>query len=287
MAPSKKPPQFTTTQRLQRAYEKGIREITNRVLTPMAPGQTFSQWLDALAARSRERDVQDASAELARRMISWTNIRNVKTWREAAARSQQSQRLYRLLQAEMAGPTGSRVQALIRENAALISSLPLETATTLVGELTRAQQAGARASTLAKMARKRFPELVKSRVHLISRTETAKASTALTQARCEAVGVDWYIWLDVSDQRTRKSHANMHNVVVPWSEAPDPEALVGEKSTLGHYHVGSCPNCRCTSIAVLTLDDIQFPARIYWHGRIQTMTKQEFRLVANLEERAA
>ena len=123
---TKKPVEFGTTQRLQRAYEQGIRAINGRVLMPKKPEQSFADWVAQLVQRSQQPDVQAASYILATRMISKINIGNQRTWREAAARSSQSQKLYRLLQAEMAGATGERVRELIAENAKYISSVPID-----------------------------------------------------------------------------------------------------------------------------------------------------------------
>ena len=286
--PTNKPPaEFYPSQRLQRLYEQGIRKITKRVLMPKAPSESFAQWLDRIAERSRQTDIRLASERLATQMVSRVYVTNARTWREAARRSSQSRKLYQLLQAEMQGATGARVTQLIRENAALISSLPLEVATVLNGEITKAAQSGARPGTIAKMAKHRFPELTRSRISLISRTETAKASTVLTQARCERLNIDWYLWETSHDQRTRDSHKAMNGVLVPWSQAPSPEALVGEHS-YGGYHAGETFNCRCLVIPILTLDDVSFPARVYWNGRITQMTKQDFRRIAvGMEERTA
>jgi len=285
------PPRFGPTQRLQRAYARGINAIVRRVLPPIGAGQTLEGWLQELAERTQHADVQEASELLARRMVNWQDIKNARTWREAAARSQQSRQLYALLQREMAGPVGLRVQRLIADNARYISSVPLEAARTLVDEVRKAQQAGARPGTVSKMMRQRFSELLSSRIHFISRTETAKASTALTQARCEELNIDWYVWLSSKDARVRHSHAKMNGVLTPWSEPPAPDTLfpVGQgRSTLGHYHAGDCPNCRCTQRVVLTLDDAKFPARVYWHGAVHHMNKQQFRQIAvSLERRAA
>jgi SPP1 gp7 family putative phage head morphogenesis protein len=187
----------------------------------------------------------------------------------------------------MRGRTGAAVNRLIAENAKYISSVPVEAAERLVHEVRTAQQSGARAETVAKMMRQRFPALLRSRVALIARTETAKASTALTQARCEELDLDWYVWESSEDVRVRDSHRNMAGVLVPWNDAPRPEALVGEKSGLGAYHAGSCPNCRCYSAPVLALDDVRFPARVYWQGAVRRMTKQEFKKIAVRLERAA
>ena len=280
---------FSLPKRLVKDYESAIHQIIRRVLKPKLPGQSFNDWLAELAARSKEKDILEASDWLARRMIFKVNESNAKTWRQAAAKHSQSRRLYTLLQREMKGATGARVSALVRENAAYISSLPLIQAQVLVGEIQRAEAMGARPETIAKMAAARFPKLLKSRVNLIARTETQKTSTALTRARSEDVGAQFYIWETSRDgDRVRLSHRNMQGVVVPWSDPPDPEALVHEKSTLGHYAVGCAPNCRCTPVVVLTLDDISFPARVYHTGGIHQMTKRQFKQrFADLEEIAA
>lgn len=282
-----KPPEFGPTQRLQKAYEAAIRKIVRRVLPPSMPSLTVTEWLEQIAQRSREADVMDASEFLAKRMIFWVNVRNLKTWREAAARSQSSRKLYSLLQHEMRGATGARVTQLVRENAALISSLPLKSAITLSDEIRRAQQAGSRPETIAKMVRTRFPELLRSRVKLISRTETHKASTALTRARCDDLNLDWYLWRTSEDGRVRASHKKMDGVLCSWNDPPSPEALAGEKPE-GRYAVGEIYNCRCVPIVLLSAQDVSWPHRVHYHGSIKQMTLPDFKKIAqNVEERAA
>jgi SPP1 gp7 family putative phage head morphogenesis protein len=242
------------------------------------PEQSPEDWLAALAERSKAKDIQDASELLASRMVKWCNVSNAKTWREAAARSQKSRFLSKLLQRELQGTaTGARVSEIIRTNANYISSLALEQAQVLTDEVTKAQQSGARAETISKMMRVRYPELLRSRVRLISRTETSKASSALTEARCSDLGVNFYQWLTSEDARVRSSHAHMANVIVPWNEPPDPDQLAGIKSRLGPGHAGCFPNCRCTSAAILDIEDIRFPAKVYHGGVIKMMNEQQFR----------
>ena len=266
---------FSPTKRLERQYAAAIGKITKRILAPIKPEQSLEEWLAEIADRSRAADVQEASNLLAQNMVRWANIRNAQSWRAAAAKSQRSRELYRLLQNEMQGPVGLQVQRLIQANAGYISSVPLDAACVLVDEVARAQQSGARASTISKMLKTRFPQLLKSRVHLISRTETAKASTALTAARCAELDIQFYQWLTSDDQRVRTAHKKMNNVIVPWAQPPDPEALVGEKSA-GHYHAGEIYNCRCTQRVILAIEDINFPVRVYWNGSVSMMTKQKF-----------
>ena len=285
--PSRKGQTFGPTQRLERQYAAAIGKITKRILAPIKPEQSLEEWLAEIAQRSQAADVQEASNLLAQSMVKWASVRNAQSWRVAAAKSQKSRELYRLLQNEMQGPVGIQVQRLIQDNAGYISSVPLDAARVLVDEVTRAQQAGARAGTISKMLKQRFPQLLKSRVHLISRTETAKASTALTAARCAELDIQFYQWLTAKDgNRVRHSHQKMEGVIVPWSDPPAPDTLFPtplkhggtSRSTLGHYHAGECPNCRCTQRVVLALEDIEFPARVYYDGAVHRVpTKQQFK----------
>jgi len=72
----------------------------------------------------------------------------------------------------------------------------------------------------------------------------------------------------------------MDEVLIKWSDAPSPEALIGVKSSLGKYHAGDCPNCRCYPEPVVNLDNIQWPAKVYSNGAITMMTRVQFERVA-------
>ncbi len=217
-------------------------------------------------------------------MVRWVNVQNARTWREAAARSQRSQMLFRLLQKEMQGPVGRKVGQLVAENAALIRSVPLDAATMLTREVLRLQQRGARPQTIERAMRARLPVLSRNKARLIARTESAKASAALTQARADNLGLHWYLWRTSADQRVRTSHRGMEGVIVPYAYPPAPERLFPNltkrgravRSTLGHYHSGAAPNCRCTQVVVLDPSDVTWPRRVYWNGKIQMMRKAEF-----------
>jgi len=265
---------FSLPRRAEKEYRAAIAKIVRWVLVP--PGRDLGEWLEQITRRSQAPEALAASEELARRMVVQASVRNARTWREAASRVQRSQWLYACMREEMTGPVGSRVSQLVRENAAYISSIPLESAETLLREIIKAQQQGARAATVARMARQRFPEILQSRMTLIARTETSKASAALTRARAESLGLPWYLWKTSEDSRVRSSHRKLDNVLVAYSDPPSPEALVGEKSTLGRYHAGEAPNDRCTQVVLLSLDDVKFPRRVYWHGSVTNMNKQEF-----------
>jgi SPP1 gp7 family putative phage head morphogenesis protein len=278
---------FTVTRRIELEYQRLIRRLMLSSIPQRKPDVSFEQWIAELAAVSERRDVADAAAYVAGEMGRWVNVLNARTWREAATRAQRSSMLHRLLQREMAGPVGIALRRIVDENAAYISSIPRKVAQQLTGEIAEAQQAGARPEAIAKMMRHRFPQLTRTRINLIARTETMKASAALTQARAEHLGLPCYEWLTSEDTRVRPSHKNMEGVIVFYDDPPSPEALIGEKSTLGRGHGGTFPNCRCPQSPLLTLDDVKWPHRVHRNGRIMSMTRIAFRNLSGMKERTA
>ena len=205
-----------------------------------------------------------------------------RSWREAARESMMGPQFYRALQDELQGRVGIRLQELITENAQLISTFSQISA----GGVTLAEQVnnfieeeslkGRRAKDIADDLREQFPDVAESRIALIARTEVSKSATALTRARSEELGLNFYTWQTSQDARVRESHRFMGRdggVLVNWNDPPSPEELIGIKSALGHYHSGDCPNCRCYPAPLLRLDEIAWPHRVYIGGRVQTMTR--------------
>lgn len=211
-----------------------------------------------------------------------------RTWRQAAKANMKSRTLYQALQRELQGPTGRLLMAQIQRNAGIIKTLPLHISLDVTDYIQRETMKGRRASAIAEEILERFPEHTKARAELIARTEVSKTQTALTESRSRLYGVNWYVWRAVGgkggDGRTRKSHRNMSGVLVSWDDPPAPEDLfpvIGKngrkyRNTLGHYHAGCCPNCRCYAEPVIVLDVFTCPMRIYRNGSIRRITKKEF-----------
>lgn len=281
---------FRPPSRIEMAYRASIRKLIEGAIPSWAPEMSIDDWLQKLANLSHAADIAEMGAAIAARMVRWVSVDNARTWREASSRSQRSLMLYRLLQNEMSGATGARYREIVAQNAHYIRRIPFDVAETLTGEIARAQQGGARPAAMARMMQVRFPQLVSSKINLIARTETSKASTALTQARSEDLNLPAYIWMTSMDSRVRPSHRNMNGVIVFWNDAPSPEQLIGVKSTLGHYHSGNCPNCRCSQHVILSLDDVfdrGSTARVYWGGSIVRMGRKQFASVSGIESRVA
>lgn len=211
-----------------------------------------------------------------KRMVLPLDVGNQRTWREAAKKATKGKFLYCLLMDELKQGTGQIIQKQVMENVLLIKTLPNDVAQKVVSDIAENALKGARAESTEKIIRDKTDQHARASARLIARTETAKTMSALTKARCEQLGLRWYIWRTALDgTRVRLSHRIMEGVLVNWNNPPAPEELVGEKSA-GHYHAGNIWNCRCYSEPVLELEDIRFPARVYYNGQIVMMNKSEF-----------
>ena len=212
---------------------------------------------------------------------------NASTWRAAAMKSGNAKRIYKALQEET---TQFGMELMLRtmavHNASLISSVPSYVGEQITKRAQRLQLEGKRAGQIKKELRLVMPELAKSRIALIARTEISKSETDFTRARAERIGLDWYQWQTSEDQRVRPSHRKMDQVLVAWPDAPAPEMLIGIKSTLGHYHAGACPNCRCVALPLADLDEIKWPARVYRMGSITLMSRSKFAAIGGLQKAA-
>ena len=236
---------FQKVRDAERGYAAQLRKIARHVgdlirgLDPTAPAAmstlqyAFQRYADVLKPWAR------AAGE---RMVKEVARRDELAWRQYS--KMMGVELRRQIQD---APIGEVVRRLQEEQVALITSLPLE-AGRRVQEIARGTlYSGARPEALAKEILK-SGHVAASRATLIARTETAKASSVLTQARAAYVGSEGYIWRTVKDSDVRKSHRKMEGKFVRWDTPPEVEP--GK-----WYHAGQFPNCRCFSEPILPDDD--------------------------------
>lgn len=265
------------------------RAIENLLLTRLniPPGSTIGEILERISEVIADQTTFEKLGMLfSRRMVAEVKVRNARSWREAARQAGRGREVYSALREELAGRVGARVNELVHENAQLISSIPMDIRESVARELAGLEQEGYRPSTIAEYLRKRVPQLAHTRAALIARTETSKAVTALTQARSEDLGIEWYQWLTAKDQRVRAAHKIFEKVLVRWSDPPSPEAMAHVHSTLGKYNAGAAPNCRCVALPLVNLDLITWPARVYHGGRIERMSRRRFENFAGIRRAA-
>jgi hypothetical protein len=237
---------------------------------------SLPEWLDAW------------SAQIAQRMVTGIAATSARTWRMASRESMKGSLIHTALMQEMGGPVGDRMRELIAENAKLISSLPIEISRKVSSKLAERALAGERSEVSEAAIRKYTGHLAAWHVRLIARTETSKASTALTAARAEDLGLQYYIWKSSQDSRVRLSHrfmARNGGVICSFDNPPSPERLFGEKSNLGSYAPGNCPNCRCYPEVMLRLDQVKWPHRVFNGSSVLMMRLAAFRRFADLDRK--
>lgn len=220
-------------------------------------------------------------AKLAKRMVTQTLATNANNWRQAASQSSNGRQIYLLLKDQLTGNVGNRVDELIAENATLIKSLPQTITGTIVKHIQTQVVAGLRPEEIIKQLKPKMREMKAYQIARLARTEVAKADTAITRARAEDLGLNWYQWVTSEDARVRKGHKLMDKILINWNNPPSPEALAKEKSE-GHYHAGNIYNCRCIALPITSLDEISWPCKVYTNGAIKRLTRRQFLLISGI-----
>ena len=248
---------------------KGLRERLRGVSSPF-------QMLDVIRGFARSPTLDRAAREAASAMATSLFHDGERNWRAAAMKGSKARKLYRLLMEERT--QRREIDAIIAENSKLIKSMTSDVARKVSFDMEKGQAMGKRPEELMQDVLSRWPTLTESHARLIARTESSKATTALTQARAESAGLSWYVWRTSEDARVRSSHHHMDGVICAWSDPPSPERLCHQKE-YGHYHPGNIFNCRCYPEPLLNYDDVSWPHKVYYGGRVQHMTLAKFKAI--------
>lgn len=257
--------------RYLRQLEKMMREVTVTLADDLNPGEI----LQHLRGIADDPTWIRWSEQLSSQMVTEVARDSGRTWRQAANGRRPSRAIYEALQSELSGSLQGTYSALIGQNAEYIRSVPADIARIFTEHIAKRAVEGLRSSEITRELREMYPHVSRVKARLIARTETSKTHTAIEHARSERLGIRWYQWETADDARVRPSHRKMDRVLVPWDDPPAPEALAGEK-TEGHYHAGNVWNCRCVPLGVLLLDDVDWPAKVYYRGSIRRMTRGQF-----------
>lgn len=260
---------------IENSYKTALRKLGKRLAGFTENADSVSELIDLFHSFSKSRTFGEWAEALAHTFVTHTLEENARTWRQAAAMSGQGSTIRRALEHEMDGPVGRRVDELIAENANYIKSVPESVSQQLVKHVQSKTYEGSRVAYKSDEFKAIVGNMSNAHAKLISRTETSKAMSALTQARAEYTGHDWYIWHTSEDQRVRKSHKNMDNVLCRFSDPPAPEELIGERSA-GKYSPGNIYNCRCYAAPVILWRKVEWPHRVYANGSINSMNKTQF-----------
>lgn len=266
--------------KIEANYKKSLKRIIKKLTKALAGSSTTTEIINTLRKFADTPEFKKYAERTAMKMVTSVFTDAGRTWREAAKVNSRGRVIYEALKNKMNGPIGLAVKEQVWKNAELIKSLPLEIARDVTEYTTKKTYEGKRASDIAQDLLKDIPTISEKKANLIARTEVSKASTELTRARSENMGIKWYIWRTSEDSRVRSSHSHMDGVLICWDNPPSPEKLIKVKSSLGYYHAGECPNCRCYGQPIISLDFVKWPAKVYYQGKIQRMSRKQFEKIA-------
>lgn len=267
---------FRPQRRIEKRYAAAINTILKGLYRRLSGARSPFQMLEVIRGFARSPTMNKAAREAAQAMVTNLLKDGARGWRQAARRGSKGKMIHQALKGEIKG--NEAFYAIISQNAKLIQTVPETMAERLSAKMAKGQIAGKRPEELMKDIQREFPHLSAVQARRIARTETSKASTAITRVRSESAGLSWYVWCTSDDSRVRDSHAKMDGVIVSWKDPPSPEELVREPS-YGHYHAGEIFNCRCYAAPLISTDDVTWPHKVYYMGRIQSLTLAQFKRI--------
>jgi phage putative head morphogenesis protein, SPP1 gp7 family len=261
---------------LEQKYRQSLSKIIKLINQSISGTETLQDINNVLYGIYQTDTYQELSDDMARKFVTLCNSTDAKTWREAARGGSINPEFIKHMTNNLYSNVGVIVDTKVWENAQLIKTLPLYVAENITHFVKTEAYKSIRASEISKELQGKVNGYSRARADTIARTESSKAMTALTEARSRDVGVNWYQWRTADDGlRVRNSHRHMEGVLVNWNNPPSPEALIGEKN-VGHYNAGNIYNCRCYPSPLVTLNRVKWPAKVYYQGTIQVMSREEF-----------
>lgn len=260
-------------------YKQSLKKIQREMLKYIPSFDNAEIIRGSLELLAGEKSFNELAISVATKFVLDVNMEDVRTWREAAKLMSGGSLIYDLLKQSLNQNVESEMMRIVTENARYITKMPLDVAEKMTYYASKSTFEGLTYKQIANDMKKRFEGYTESRINLIARTESSKASTSLSEARSKDVGVNWYIWRTALDgDRVRDSHQIMEGVVCNWGDPPSPEVLDKQPSQ-GKYHPGGIYNCRCFPQPLILTNQIQWPAKVHLNGRIVYMSLEEFKKI--------
>ncbi len=224
--------------------------------------------------------------KIAKEIATMALEQDARNWRDAARKSSRGKEIKDNIEKGISGNVEKRMQELFEYNATLIKTLPLNISKDVIEHVNTNVWKGKRADVLAEEIKRYFPAHTSANAKLIARTEVAKFESALTQARAEDIGIQWYEWRTSEDIAVRSSHRLMDKVLVPFRYPPTPERLDVKKRYKKYpppYHAGNIYNCRCYMAPLTDFNDVGWPHKVYnWKTKkIELMGLNKFKELNN------
>lgn len=127
---------------------------------------------------------------------------------------------------------GALLDVFVKDNVALIKTLPTTYFEDMEKRVTAAIRNGTRPEVLAEELRQRYG-VAESTARRIANDQLGKLAGELNEARQKDLGITDYTWRATGDARTRPAHAAREGRTYEWDSPPE------------DGHPGEAINCRC------------------------------------------
>lgn len=235
-------PRKPSNKNVEREYRRKLRKIARHIgdlvesyeeLTPQNLTDiqnTLDKYSEALEGWARN---------VAFRMVTMADKKEQKWWNELA--EELSQGLKQTLKSASVRPT---MEKMVEEQVELIKSLPKDANRRVSALAQRAFAEGSRGEEIRQEIM-RTGQVSASHAELIARTEVARTSSTLTQARAKSVGSTHYVWRTAGDSDVRFGHQQMSGKIFAWTNPPAVNEGTRKNPRIMHHHPGEIWNCRC------------------------------------------
>lgn len=115
---------------------------------------------------------------------------------------------------------GAAVEDFVRENVALIKTIPSRYFDEIETLVSREAADGARWETMVKGIEDRY-DVSRSRAKIIARDQVGKFYADLNRVRQSDLGISRFVWRTMRDNRVRPEHEELDGQSFTWGNAPD------------------------------------------------------------------
>lgn len=150
----------------------------------------------------------------------------------------------------VSGAVAEVMSAGVKQNVALIKSIPVDYFQKIQGDVMRSIATGRGMADLVTdiMA---HGQSTKKRADLIARDQTSKATTALNRARMQGLGIKQFEWLhSAGGKEPRPLHVQYDGQIFDLNNPPVIDERTGERGLPGQLI-----NCRCRMVPVITFGE--------------------------------
>lgn len=154
----------------------------------------------------------------------------------------------------VSGLVGDVAKAAVKQNVALIKSIPSRYFEQIEGAVMRSIQTGKGMADLYPEIQK-MGDVSKKRAELISRDQTAKATTAINKARMNGLGIKKFEWLhSAGEKHPRELHitaapGGLNHGIFEINNPPIIDERTGERGLPGQLI-----NCKCRMVPVISFE---------------------------------